>query len=924
MIEPAIVYLKNRRTQQFEHATKKISTLTPTRKGYQITFSNGATYNYSAKNVHCHLHAGTQEEVYIYENGQLNSLYNAVDDYGAYFIFRKGTTYSQPIRKHAGIKISKIKTETKQAKNVIAYFKEMLFKTGGENWNLPSGETETKEIKQISAEISLKALHQFDLSDTSSALSHYLEGKNPEVGEAQNIFIYPFGCNESQKRAVEAALTSSMSCIEGPPGTGKTQTILNIIANLVFQGKSVVIASNNNSAVGNIREKLEKYGYGDIVAFLGNNQNRQTFFEKLCSPHLNIRCKRSKEQMTAALNQVKEANRLLTACFEKSNRLATLKAQYSEATLEYEHVKADQPLDETIITEIDRKFHCKWTFKKILAFKKQFTILHLKKRLSFFYQLRLIFQYRLLSITSLLRYKEYLYTYSNHKFYRLYIAQLKKEIDQLETWLASHHEADHLKALIDTSKEIFEATLYQRYDTLQEQTFTMQNYRTFFDNFIQHYPVVLSSTLSLRTCIPKDYLFDKVIIDEASQVDIIKSAICFSCAQSAVVVGDSRQLNPIIDNETQKVATELQQKYHLAPAYDYVQKNILTSLKTLYGANIQTILLKEHYRCHPAIIGFCNKKYYDNQLIIMTKNQNTPFKIINTQIAGGRDLYNQRQIDETDAYIRTHYADKYTEVGVIAPYRNHANRLQQQLPQEVEADTIHRFQGREKRSIIFNTVSKQIHTFIDDSHLINVAVSRAIDEFIMVKPSAMPLPHGTNIGDLVRYINYTTCPEERTIKASICSVFDLLYQEYNKELQPFLSSHSHVKGSPAEVIIDRLLNKRILLQDPAFSSVDVVREYKLSDLVRDPQQLSNDERLFIYHNARLDFLLYSKIDKSPILGIEVDGVSFHDNEIQQARDQKKNHILEIIGLPLLRLSTEGHHEEKRIVEALRQAMGEGE
>jgi len=48
--------------------------------------------------------------------------------------------------------------------------------------------------------------------------------------------------------------------IEGPPGTGKTQTILNIIANAVMNGHSVAVVLSNNSVVKNVYEKLEKAG----------------------------------------------------------------------------------------------------------------------------------------------------------------------------------------------------------------------------------------------------------------------------------------------------------------------------------------------------------------------------------------------------------------------------------------------------------------------------------------------------------------------------------------------------------------------------------------------------------------------------------------------------------------------------------------
>ena len=88
---------------------------------------------------------------------------------------------------------------------------------------------------------------------------------------------YPFGCNASQKTAVETALTHQVSIIQGPPGTGKTQTILNIIANLIMAGKTVLVVSNNNSAIENVAEKLDEVKLGFIVAKLGSMQNKKDF-----------------------------------------------------------------------------------------------------------------------------------------------------------------------------------------------------------------------------------------------------------------------------------------------------------------------------------------------------------------------------------------------------------------------------------------------------------------------------------------------------------------------------------------------------------------------------------------------------------------------------------------------------------------------
>ena len=72
-------------------------------------------------------------------------------------------------------------------------------------------------------------------------------------------------------------MENQISVIEGPPGTGKTQTILNIIANLIYNGKSVAVVSNNNSATANVFEKLKQFDFDYICATLGRKENKENF-----------------------------------------------------------------------------------------------------------------------------------------------------------------------------------------------------------------------------------------------------------------------------------------------------------------------------------------------------------------------------------------------------------------------------------------------------------------------------------------------------------------------------------------------------------------------------------------------------------------------------------------------------------------------
>lgn len=92
--------------------------------------------------------------------------------------------------------------------------------------------------------------------NTSSVLYDFFEKditKNPATK-----LIVPFVFDLSQQEAIKKALEHNISIIEGPPGTGKTQTIINLIANILLKGQNVAVVSNNNTAVENVIEGLNQ------------------------------------------------------------------------------------------------------------------------------------------------------------------------------------------------------------------------------------------------------------------------------------------------------------------------------------------------------------------------------------------------------------------------------------------------------------------------------------------------------------------------------------------------------------------------------------------------------------------------------------------------------------------------------------------
>lgn len=78
------------------------------------------------------------------------------------------------------------------------------------------------------------------------------------------------------------------------------------------------------------------------------------------------------------------------------------------------------------------------------------------------------------------------------------------------------------------------------------------------------------------------------------------------------------------------------------------------------------------------------------------------------------------------------------------------------------------------------------------------------------------------------------------------------------------------------------------------------------------------------YSTHLDFLIVNRVSKQPVLAIETDGYSYHNNATEQhQRDLMKDHILSSYGLPLLRLSTKGSGEKAKVLYVLNKIVENG-
>ena len=105
------------------------------------------------------------------------------------------------------------------------------------------------------------------------------------------------------------------------------------MSNLLVQKKTVLVVSNNNSAVENVAEKLEKEGLGFLVAQLGSVKNKEAFVESQSGCYPNMEewyLDNSKEVRKIA----KDSLAAVSLGFDGQTRLAQLKAEYDALVTE--------------------------------------------------------------------------------------------------------------------------------------------------------------------------------------------------------------------------------------------------------------------------------------------------------------------------------------------------------------------------------------------------------------------------------------------------------------------------------------------------------------------------------------------------------------------------------------------------------------
>ncbi|ALG12507.1 caspase, EACC1-associated type [Kibdelosporangium phytohabitans] len=558
--------------------------------------------------------------------------------------------------------------------------------------------------------------------------------------------VTPFAANEGQDAVLRSAMTRRLTVATGPPGTGKSQLVANLAATAVANGQSVLVASTNNRAVDEVAQRCQDMVTGSLVR-TGNVEAKRKERETLRQlttkqlPKINV---------STAAAQLFHARKALDE---------TVTAMAYKARLEHDLLRSAEA-NETAATALAS------TPESLRAhFAARIDLDALAHRAGKAAAARLFARWR------------------QGRFLRRMEWSGEPSPDlcsAIATWAAAERNWQKLLATArdlpddDAQKHSFDA----RQESVRERSETLlaasvgagvQTGRQHLSAFMQvsgkdwpelravlkHIKGWAVTTLSVRRFPPDPALFDLVIVDEASQCAIPQVLPVLYRAKRALIIGDPMQLPPVVTLPAAQEA-EIRRAVGIQASWleqrraTYHRHSAFHAFETAVGGT--SLLLDEHFRCHPAIAAIANEQFYGGQLTVMTDvakqhGLSRPAVLWAKERGTARRAKGGSWINEAEvakvvksvAYLLESLPEDAT-IGVVTPYKPQARLLTDRLPRNdrIQVGTVHTFQGSQRDVILFSLVAtKEMPPgsrawLANQLYLWNVAITRAKSHLIVV------------------------------------------------------------------------------------------------------------------------------------------------------------------------------------------------
>lgn len=576
------------------------------------------------------------------------------------------------------------------------------------------------------------------LSQTALAGFLGLQAESP-INAAPAINVGPL--NAEQIGAVQLAMKSPLTVVTGPPGTGKSQAIVAMVASALASDQRVLVASKNHQALDAVQHRLTDIAPDTnfMVRTLNPSEDVDVSFRQVLEGLLRDPSGRGKAPdagISESLKSLSEERKALLEQIEERRKLNLLLADH----IERRDVIAALP-NTAPVPKLPSTRRISW-FSRLIAklFGKKLTATKVVEE-------AVPVGAGLNSLDAAIardraRLKEFKQTGNP--------VQLSERIAELAS--------NHLPRLLSGMASLDEETRLKLTSALRDLELTGESRldRDLLVRVLDHRPLWLASVLGTPKRIDlHDGLFDLVIFDEASQCDIASALPLLARARRAVVVGDDKQLAFIPQiGAAQDRNLMAAQGLPSRGMGRYAQGRVSLFDFARSTPEVPAVMLRDQYRSASDIVGYINEQFYAGRLRVSANLDGLKVPkggrpgLEWTDVKGrppptGGGNVNPAEVDAISAHLKTLLSEQGYEgsVGVIAPFRSQVHALEKSLQGTLSADAIQKaelrvatvdgFQGQERDLILFSPTVWEGSplsgvTFLQrEWRRLNVAISRA-------------------------------------------------------------------------------------------------------------------------------------------------------------------------------------------------------
>ena len=717
-----------------------------------------------------------------------------------------------------------------------------------------------------------ESIHQMDADGKMTIPLKAFFGRNKsKSGTSKEVNLVVFNRNKiniDQMRVVYNSMVNHVTYVKGPPGTGKTETIFNVLLSAYANDKTVLVCSNNNHPVSDIFKKMD--GSLTIKKPFSNET------EKIIFPMIRLGNKNEMEETVIKLREIMD--------FVSKHEKSRVQEELTEASKNRSLSGFNELRD--LLIEYESQIDLKERIATLEKIRQLTTIGQINGKLDEqieAYRTKLD-SARVIKDEDVLKYAVSASEDKNFQNYVYYSSLMRFKKLSNDTY----KELRNIIKIDDISDAGAQFTKWLKDDANLRRLLTV-------------FPIVICTNLSCDKLGSPKPQFDLVIMDESGQCNTATSLISVVRGTDLLLVGDTNQLQPVTVIE-QNINEDLMEKYGIGEEYDYVHNSILSTMLRKDN-NSKNILLRYHYRCGKKIASFVNQRFYEQQLKLLNNSSGDLiyYNVKNTFNPEARNSYKE----EANEIAKVIKENGYKSVGIITPFVNQAALINERLMKmgitDVKAGTIHTLQGSEKKTIIMSAAlsiktGKKTMEWIKNNHeLINVAVTRAQEQFIFVgDKEAIDKLSGEEENDIKVLSDYVYKNGEIVVPKSDAIISYDFSNDSKNEKDFFITIEPYFNRRGSKFRIERNMPVK-----------DAIKNVKPEDL-----KLIGKKEFDVVVQVSGGF--FNRQYKT-IIAFEIDGGEHIGSKRTAALDRQKEQVCGLYGIKLIRIPNSAVKDYESII-----------